>query len=211
MQTAFKHNNYNLLAPFYDFLAGSIFGQKLKLAQNIFLSSIPLNSKVLVIGGGTGIFLPELIKRTQRIHFVDHSEKMVQLAKQRIRWFSPEMVFLTADVLEAPAASYDAIITFFFFDQFKMEKALALRAFLDTRTHAQTVWLVSDFCIKSTTSPFHKFLLQLMYWFFQRIAHLETDQLPDIAALMQQGGWYASQYHEIRKDFIFASVWRRNA
>ena len=79
-------SGFDFVAPFYDSLAGLVFGRAIRDAQVIFLDMIPRQSQILIIGGGTGWILPEIFTRASpaRIVYLEASPKMLNLARQQI-------------------------------------------------------------------------------------------------------------------------------
>jgi ubiquinone/menaquinone biosynthesis C-methylase UbiE len=57
-----KNKNFDFIAPYYDFLSKLIFGKRLRIAQTSLLSKIPRHQRILLVGGGTGWILPELLQ-----------------------------------------------------------------------------------------------------------------------------------------------------
>ena len=79
-------NNYNTIANTYDFLSRLIFQKSIVNAQVFLLNYISANSKILIVGGGTGWVLEELSKIHSEgieITYVEKSEKMISLSKQK--------------------------------------------------------------------------------------------------------------------------------
>jgi spermidine synthase len=78
--------NYDNSASFYDGLSRLVFGRTLIAAQVAFLSSIPKNAKVLIIGGGTGWILEEITRLYPSgltITYVEISANMMALSQKR--------------------------------------------------------------------------------------------------------------------------------
>ena len=63
---------YQKLAPIYDLLRNGIFPE-IKKSQTDFFSSLPESKSILIVGGGTGDFLPTLLKSQPdaKIAFLD--------------------------------------------------------------------------------------------------------------------------------------------
>ncbi len=69
-------SNYNNSAWFYDGLSRLVYGRALINAQIYLLQFVPVNSTVLIVGGGTGWILEELTK----IHLSGVSITYVEIA-----------------------------------------------------------------------------------------------------------------------------------
>src|SRR5689334_10042004 len=78
-----RANNFNAIAKFYDPLVKMIFGKSMFDAQTFYLKDIPLGAKVLILGGGTGWLLSELMKinPTCSIWYIESSSEMLSKSK----------------------------------------------------------------------------------------------------------------------------------
>ena len=74
-------NGFDRLAPIYDPLARMIYGKSIVQAQTSFLSIIPPFSKVLILGGGTGWLLTELLRGhpTCEVWYIESSANMLSM------------------------------------------------------------------------------------------------------------------------------------
>src|SRR6478752_4223935 len=83
---------FDRLAPFYDLMLKVSSGNSILKSQTILLESLPPLNKVLILGGGTGSFLIELLeqKNISAIVYVDRSEKMILETKKKIENKSPQ-------------------------------------------------------------------------------------------------------------------------
>ena len=82
-----KINGFDVIAPVYDGLATMVFGRAIRKAELHYLSEVREGSKVLVVGGGTGRLLADLLKINPncQIWYVEASEAMVRIARSNIR------------------------------------------------------------------------------------------------------------------------------
>lgn len=173
--------NFNWIAPVYDALAFLVFGHKLQQAQRVNLNRVPAQASVLLVGGGTGWLLEQLLANchTQRIVYLETSSEMIRRANQRIvRKALPGTVeFRVGDETSlADNERFDVIITPFVLDLFT-EKTLRshfiphlLRVLKPTGS-----WLVTDFV--NPPVWWQKALLWVMIHFFRWTAGIETKQL----------------------------------
>ena len=80
-------SSFSLVAPFYDQLAYLVFGRAIKISttKNYKIYTAP-ESQVLIIGGGTGWILKELLQQTscKSIVYLEASDKMLHKAQQLI-------------------------------------------------------------------------------------------------------------------------------
>jgi ubiquinone/menaquinone biosynthesis C-methylase UbiE len=78
--------NFNNSAWFYDNLSRLVYGKALINAQVYLLQYIPTDSKILIVGGGTGWVLEELTKihpSGLSITYVEVSANMMALSNKR--------------------------------------------------------------------------------------------------------------------------------
>ena len=216
METSFSNNdrsevnNFDRIAPIYDLLAKLVFGNALKRAQTEFLHLIQPNSKVLVLGGGTGWIIQEILNREKsvEIFYLEKSQKMIEIAQQKVReedlskirfiWSDIES-WNSNDVLVGENTNkgkedresyqkYDAILCNFFLDVFEEEKLKRIVLPKIKGLLSDTgVLLASDF---QNTSGAHSFwqkpLLWVMHQFFGIFCGLESQKLSDIPDLLEE-------------------------
>jgi len=166
-----KYNQYDFIASYYDNLAGLVFGQCLFNAQLLFFSKIPLNANVLILGGGTGWFLPQLFKinATIQVWYVDISEKMISMARkvdvpqQNIQFICGTQENIPQDVF------FDVIILPFFVDGFLLSPLKDVLCKIKTNTSKNSIWIVTDFY--KPQRNIDKWKLWLTYKFFGKIVN----------------------------------------
>src|SRR5687768_3937740 len=117
-------NGFDILAPFYDLLARCFFGKSIRNSQLATLAFIPEDAVIVIIGGGTGWFLKELMAtiKARKVVYIDSSEKMIALSKQKMA-SSPLKIEgidfrLGTPFCIQPDEHFDVIITHFFLDLF---------------------------------------------------------------------------------------------
>lgn len=158
---------YNLIAPFYDDLAGLVFGQPLFDAQTFYFSEIPDGGKVLILGGGSGWILPFLFRQKPNVHvsYVDASERMIELAKTR-NYPVAQVQFILGTEASIPVNfQFDAIILNFYVDGFSFNQLPSRLQLINVHMKTNAVWLVTDFA--HTGKPSHRFILWLTHVFFR--------------------------------------------
>src|SRR6202165_2081748 len=111
--------NYNNSAWFYDLLSRIVYGKALINAQVYLLQYIPTNSRILIVGGGTGWVLEELTKLHHSgldITYVEVSAKMMTQSKKRNIGLN-KVVFINEAIENVVLQNdFDVIITAFLFD-----------------------------------------------------------------------------------------------
>jgi ubiquinone/menaquinone biosynthesis C-methylase UbiE len=201
-------NNFNYIAPVYDRLAALVFGKSLRQAQSFYLSRIPRGAKVLIIGGGSGWILEQVVLHTTgvTIDYVEASERMLTLSKRRV---APEasITFVHGTEESIPGAGYDCIITNFFLDVFPANRLSTVISHLAQRLNAQGVWLCTDF--RNTGRLNHRLLLWTMHTFFKLCAGLESGKLSDFRSYFSGQGLTLTEERLLRKGLVFSAVYKK--
>ncbi|GLU55698.1 class I SAM-dependent methyltransferase [Dyadobacter frigoris] len=176
--------DFDIVARPYDFISRLVFGDALVRAQVSLLFQISPESRILIVGGGTGWILEEISKihpSGLEIIYVESSSKMIELSKNRIRKNN------NISFINAPIESYqieklfDVIITPFFFDLFKNDKIEILFSGLNEKLKKDGLWLYTDFVpTKYQTKIWQKLLLKTMYLFFGILSKVEASELVDM-------------------------------
>jgi len=208
-----QRNNYDHVASFYDRLAQLIFGSTIRKSQFSLLHYNFSNSKIVIVGGGTGAILEELGKLKTApltITFIEISEKMLRKAKKKnagchkVKYIHSDVEHFTAN------DSFDIIITPFLFDNFTTDKAKRVFNHLNDMLDREGIWLFTDFYISSETPLWQRLLLKLMYRFFKILARVEANQLPDTASLFASAAYSCEQEIFFYGNFIRAALYRKS-
>ena len=114
------HTDFDTIAFAYDHLKRLVFGKALDKAQIALIPYIPSQARILIIGGGTGQIITDILERkpVKQITYVELSAKMLQAAKNRVSSRKIDNVQFfrgTADFLKEQSA-FDVIITPFVLD-----------------------------------------------------------------------------------------------
>lgn len=208
--------DFGRVARVYDQLAQVVFGQAQRRAQLAALrAGLPLAGpapQVLVLGGGPGWVLTELLRQcpAARVLYLETSAAMLARAQARLARRSPEKQSQVAfrqgsERNLRPGEQFDAVITFFVLDCFTLDDFPGALARLQAARRPGAPWLVADF------RPPHRWwqrgLLRAMYLFFGAAVGLRARQLPPwptalakiCNAMIYQSNFYAG--------FIAAQVW----
>lgn len=204
-----RKNNYDKLAPIYDFVSHAVYGQALVKAQRSVLHAIENGQKILIVGGGTGWILDEIEKLNKKnisVSYMEASSKMIELAKKRRLSFPVEFICQYAEDIDT-TKKWDVIMTPFFFDNFQKKKGLFLLEKLDNALNTGGLFLYVDFRLtKENVKFWKKALLKTMYLFFRFITHIETNTLVDMASILEkkyQKNFTQYSFH----DFVFAGIY----
>lgn len=173
---------FDWIAPYYDFLAGLVFGKSIRRAQLEYLEKIPSGAHVLILGGGTGWILAELLKvnPTCRVWYVEASIKMLERAKARRKVWSSSQVFFVhgteKNLHQIGDVRFDATIANFYFDLFTSLTLPSVLEDIERSINPGSKLLVSEFV---QGSRWQQLLLFVMYQFFRWTCSLEASRLPD--------------------------------
>jgi ubiquinone/menaquinone biosynthesis C-methylase UbiE len=195
-------NNYNSIANIYDVLSRVVFGKSIVNAQIFLLNHIAENSRVLIVGGGTGWILAALSKihdKGIKITYVEKSAKMIELSKQQnIQRNSID--FINEGIEEfSTGKKFDVVFTAFLFDNFLPEKIELVFLKLNPLLKPGGLWLYADFMNDKINSKWwQKFLLKTMYLFFKITCNIETQQLINMNS-------YFAHYTKIAERFFYSN------
>ena len=180
--------NFNFIAPIYDPLAFLVYGNNLIDAKKIFFEKIPSHARLLLMGGGTGNILNDLLKKKPDIivDFVEASSGMMKIATKNLKKeFQPRVNFITGDHHSIPKdVQYDVITSFFVIDCFKQQDAVEFARAITSVLKHDGIWLFTDFF--GTGKFYHRVLLWSMYRFFRVVSRIPTIKLPDYAAIFKE-------------------------
>ncbi|MGZ3755761.1 MAG: class I SAM-dependent methyltransferase [Mucilaginibacter sp.] len=202
--------NYNNAAWFYDRLSRLVYGNVLVDAQVYLLQYVPPNSKLLIVGGGTGWILDELSRihpSGLKITYVEISEKMANLSRQR-NVGNNEVIFIN-DAIENVAlrGDFDAIITPFLFDNFTKDTLNKVFTHIKHLAKPNGLWLNTDFQL--TGKWWQNVLLRTMFVFFKICCGIEASRLPDIDHLFIESNYTAIAQKTFFGDFITSKAFRK--
>jgi ubiquinone/menaquinone biosynthesis C-methylase UbiE len=168
-----KLNKFNRVATYYDLLAQLVFGNAIRNSQTLYLNQLPKDSKILVIGGGTGWWLKELqrINPICEVWFIEASSAMLERARMN---GSSNITFIHGTEGDIPPIQFDGIVTYYFLDLFTdLEMKVAIER-LNACLKSNGIWAVADFV---NYKWWHRTFLSVMYFFFRRVGALRVNQL----------------------------------
>ncbi len=210
-------NEYNKLAPYYDFLARLVFGKSLLRAKLHFLHLLPKRAKICLIGGGTGHVLLQLLKNNPHIQIVylEKSSKMIALAKQKLNQNMVAQVrFVEGDASNLDGEEkYDVIITNFFLDQFSEHRLAILMKSLNNRLQSGGLWLFTDFVLaKSSKNYWWQLpLVKFMFAFFKLTVNIESNKLPEFNLFFQALNLEINNERYFLKKLLVTRIYKRKS
>jgi tRNA (cmo5U34)-methyltransferase len=203
---------FDRVAAFYDPLSRLVFGNALRRAQQAALAGLPTGRpRVLIIGGGSGWVLGEVLQRRPdaRVLYLEASALMLANSRETLRQAAPahlsqvEFRLGTEQALQ-PAESFDAIITFFFLDLFEPTRLRAISSRLNQARRPQAPWLLADFC--PARAFWQHALLKLMYSFFRLTTGISGRAMPDLHQELSTFGLQVRQRQLFLRGLVEATV-----
>ncbi|MGZ3778689.1 MAG: class I SAM-dependent methyltransferase [Bacteroidia bacterium] len=202
--------NYSNAAWFYDRLSRLIYGKALVQAQVYLLGFIPPDSRVLIVGGGTGWILEELTKfypSGLKITYIEVAEEMMALSRKRNTGRN-EVVFVTEaveniDLIEG----FDVVFTAFLFDNFTEENLEKIFSHIDNSLRMAGIWLNADFQLNGKW--WQKVLLRSMLLFFRIVCGIEATKLPDIEQCFGRHAYKIIEQKDFFGRFTLSTVYRK--
>lgn len=199
-------NNFNRVSSYYDPLSRLIFGNSLRHSQILYLDDIPENGNVLILGGGTGWLLAELLRKKPSVNvwYVDAASAMIGLAKKKVSGLPHERIrFIhgTQDAIPAEVR-FDAAITYFLMDLFTTPTVFDIISKVKNALVPEGLWLMTDFV--KTEKRWHRMLLKSMYYFFRHTSGVEAKELPPWEPLMLASGLSIEKEEFFYNGFIKA-------
>lgn len=202
-------NGFDHIAGLYDTLARIVFGRHIVRSQRYFLEDIADGSKVLLLGGGTGWLLAELLSHRPNVEvwYIEASERMIALSREKIK-DEGNVHFIHGTEQNIPSEiSVDIVITNFYLDLFSNEALKKTLPEITARMKEDARWIATDFVYRDKW--WQTALLQIMYWFFRKVGALESSRLPAWEQALQQAGWRVMKEKMFFRGFIKTAVHQR--
>jgi ubiquinone/menaquinone biosynthesis C-methylase UbiE len=201
----------------YDWLASLVFGQAQRRAQLAALhAGLPLAGAaphVLVLGGGPGWVLTELLRQcpAARVLYLETSAAMLAQAQARLARYAPALAAQVefrrgSERNLRPEEQFDAVITFFVLDCFTLAEFPGAMARLQAARRPGAPWLVADFL--PPRNWWQRALLRTMYLFFGTTVGLRARQLPPWPTMLATLVNTTIYKSDLYSGFITGQVWR---
>ena len=191
---AVPKGGFDRVAWCYDALAGLVFGPALRRAQRAALAGLPPGAPhVLILGGGTGWVLVEVLCRRPRatVVYLEASGAMLARAQARLRRECPAAALQVAfrhgtEADLAPTDTFDVVVTFFVLDCIPAAALGSALARLRAAQRPDAPWLLADF--RPARRGWRRALLAAMYAFFRLTTGLQARELPALRPLLRRLG-----------------------
>lgn len=187
-----------------------MYGNEHALSQKEYLHTIPQRAKVLVIGGGSGFFLNELLKINPdcSIDYVEKSVKMIDLASKNVKnTANANFICTSFEEKTFEEKKYDAVICYFFLDLIQYAELGNIILKVKNLLKPEGKLLVADF--KNSPLLKHRILLRSMYFFFKIATDIPVKELYDFDAIILQNTFEKKYYSTFYEGFIFSAVYEK--
>ena len=210
-------NNFDRVAFAYDRLARFIFGRSIDAAQDCFLDEVPESASVLILGGGSGRVLVNLLSRKPgaQIIYLESSQAMLDLTRERLNDWPEAKVDLikgTEHYLAEGLHQFDVVITQFILDVYKPTRLKQVMALLDQSLKSSGKWIFADFCL--LVPWYHRWwqwlLVKAMYLFFVFTSNLEARVLLDFNPYFKDIRWKPKSSKRFYSGMIVAAVLQKS-
>lgn len=176
---------FDRVAWCYDALTRLVFGKALQKAQRAALAGLPPGAPhVLILGGGTGWVLTEVLRRRPNatVLYLEASPKMLGRAQTRLARQLPQAASQVefrhgTQAALGPAERFDVLVTFFVLDCIATTEMDTALAQLRAAQRPEAPWLLADF--RPASRGWRRLLLRAMYRFFRLTTGLRADALVD--------------------------------
>ena len=196
-------NGFDSIAAVYDLLARMVFGKSIVQAQTAFLDQVESRDKVLILGGGTGWLLKELliVQPDCEVWYIESSSKMLEMAKRKCGNHS-SVHFILGTHQSIPLITFDVVILNFFLDLFSPEALDELIERLKIASKVDGTWLVADF--EDEGKWWQRILLNVMIVFFRITCGIDINGLPPWRSALASCGLRETAHLSFFRGFIRA-------
>jgi ubiquinone/menaquinone biosynthesis C-methylase UbiE len=180
-------------------------------AQTQYLKEIEENARVLILGGGTGWLLAELlsVNPSCSVVYIDASKKMIQKARHKVGLLTQKVSFIHGTEKDIPqGSSFDVIITHFYLDLFDPPTCRQVSGIIRKFCHRRSLWLACDFI---NVTWWHTAMLWVMYAFFRVTSKLRTKGMPDWRKSIRGAGFSEIRAEYFFRKFICSALYRPSA
>jgi len=216
MSIKMRKNDFDAVAPIYDALAGLVFMGAIKRSQIALLPEISDAKSVLIVGGGTGWFLAELLARTpiERVLYVELSSDMLEKSRRQVERRVPqhlgrvEFRLGTEESVTEEDGLFDVVATNFFLACFGDENCARVASGLRKKLAPGGRWLFVDFEVpsKGIRRLAAQVLFKVMFTFFNVVSSLEAKGPPNYGYAFGPLGMQSSTETRFYGDMIRAKV-----
>ncbi|MGN6646476.1 MAG: class I SAM-dependent methyltransferase [Cytophaga sp.] len=208
---------FDRITFFYDAITYITSCNQINKSQLAFIEKLSTQSTGLVVGGGTGYFLQQLLQTNKTIHvtYVDASAKMIAYARNRMLTQLPEalqrVTFVCKPVEELEPGVYDVIVCNYFLDLFDDAHVDTLITSFNRQLSKDALLYVTDFSIPGNCilRLCARVGLKVLYYFFRKITYLPARQLPSIDRLIKRHGFIVTSTKLFLQGILTCTVYKK--
>ena len=215
-----RRNDFDLVAPIYDALAAFVFAGAIRRAQLSLIPRLSDAQNALIIGGGTGWFLLELLQGVgvKHVLYVEKSQKMLDYSRQLITKRAPaslsrvEFRLGTEESITKEDGPFELVVTNFFLDLFTEENSRGVAESLHKHLAPSGRWLFVDFQTPKgvLANSSARALFKVMFTFFNVVARMESKRPPDYERIFGKLGMRVLEERSFFASFISAQLLTRS-
>lgn len=200
-------NNYNILAPIYDFITNLVFRGKVLKAQKEILSILPQSGNLLFIGGGTGKTLKaiEQLRPQLSITYIDPSSEMIRSSKKQSTLKTTR--FIQGTEKDIPNEKFDVVCTFFFLDLFNALELKEVFNKLNSHLNEEGLWLYADFNVAQNW--WQKGIEFAMFQFLKLTTNITTNRIEDYSKHFRPGYFDLQSKNNYFGNYISNAVYKK--
>lgn len=191
----------------YDRLARLVYGKAIREAQRVHLPLLRSARNVLIVGGGTGWLLRDVLELDPavRIVYVEASGKMLELSRKCIQNTDSNRVTFVhgTELTLEDLPQFDAIIANFYLDLFTSMELSDVLARLKRTLRPNAKMLCTDFV---NNTWWQGALLSIMYRFFRLTTGLQNKQLPAWRSGVEAQGFQRVSSRSFWNGFILSEL-----
>lgn len=210
-------SGFTRVAFFYDALKKLVYGHALEKAQLALLPLMPQQARVLVIGGGSGWVLEQLLSTGKQLDilYLDAAPAMLQRAEQKYTNYQQPHgccvnFRLGTEQALLPQEQFEVILTPFLLDLFPPLRLHRLMARLSQTLAPNGLWLFADFWpIKQPAPWWQKALERAMYTFFGVMSGVKAQHFPKYGRHFQALGFQEIFSEPFYSGMVQAKAFRK--
>ncbi|HSH65134.1 MAG TPA: methyltransferase [Bacteroidia bacterium] len=187
---------FDFLCPFYDVLTTAFFGVSLITSQTYFIPQLKKKQAALILGGGTGTLLLELLRKdiAEKYYYLDISKNMIRKTQKKVLKQFPEqfhkIIFECGSYENCESFQpVDLIVTPYILDCFSQQETRQIMKMLHGKLKQNGQWLFIDF---NTTGQSNlvalvsRWIIRILYLFFNLVCNIQVKKLPDFSTCFSE-------------------------
>ena len=206
-------SGFDRVAFIYDRIVNLVFGRSITDLQARWISTLPEVDHLLIVGGGTGKILENLIQQKKAKHYcyAEASNKMLKRSKHRLGGEGNVHFTNTWDMQQ----HYDAILLPFVLDCYPEKEVEELILQFETVLSEDGYIAILDFNhdprFGFEVHPVKQGFISLLYAFFGALGATQTRKLPAIFFILDNQGWKEQEHLSHHQGWLVANHWTKKA